>query len=49
VLLFGGGVRAPVGEHVSTFADVRFMLQVDNTETGVFLFVPVRGGVAWRF
>jgi hypothetical protein len=35
--------------HLSTFADMRFILQVDNSETGVFLFVPVRGGLAWRF
>ena len=49
VLFVGGGVRVPITEHLSTFADMRFILQVDNSETGVFLFVPVRGGLAWRF
>jgi hypothetical protein len=50
MLLFtGGGVRVPVTRHLSAFADVRFVLQVDSSEAGVFLFQPVRGGLAWRF
>lgn len=49
-LLFGGaGVRVPLTGRLSAFADMRFVLQVDRSESGVFLFLPVRGGVAWRF
>jgi hypothetical protein len=49
LLFAGGGVRLTLTERLSAFADMRFMLQVDRTETGVFLFLPVRGGVAWTF
>jgi hypothetical protein len=49
LLIAGGGVRVPVTGHLSAFADMRFVLQVDRSEAGVFLFLPVRIGVAWRF
>jgi hypothetical protein len=45
----GGGIHVPVVDRLSLFTDVRFTLQVERTESGVFLFVPVRGGLAWRF
>jgi hypothetical protein len=49
VLFAGGGVRVPVTGHLSAFADMRCVLQLDTSETGVFGFLPVRGGLAWRF
>jgi hypothetical protein len=49
LLFAGGGVRVPVAGHLSAFVDTRFVLQVDSSESGVFLFLPVRAGVAWRF
>ena len=49
LLIGGGGVRVPVTGHLSAFVDMRFVLQLENTETGVYLFLPVRGGLAWRF
>jgi hypothetical protein len=47
LLFAGGGVRVPVTEQLSAFADMRFVIQGERGEAGVFL--PVRGGVAWRF
>jgi hypothetical protein len=49
LLVGGGGVRLPLTGHLSAFADLRFVLQLDRSEAGVFLFLPLRGGVAWRF
>ncbi len=49
LLFFGGGVRVPVTGHLRVFAGVRFTLQLEERGAGVFLFVPVRGGLAWRF
>jgi hypothetical protein len=49
LLFFGGGIRVPATRHLSVFADVRFTLQLERESAGVFLFVPVRGGLAWRF
>jgi hypothetical protein len=49
LLFFGGGVRMPATEHLSVFADTRFVLQLERQGAGVFLFVPVRGGLVWRF
>ena len=49
LLFFGGGVRVPATRHLSVFADTRFTLQVEREGDGVFLFVPVRAGLAWRF
>jgi hypothetical protein len=49
MLFVGGGARVAVTRHLSAFADVRCLLQVENSEAGVFLFLPVRGGLAWRF
>jgi hypothetical protein len=49
LLFFGGGLRVPATTQLNFFADVRFTLQVEQEVGGVFLFVPLRGGVAWRF
>jgi hypothetical protein len=44
---FGGSVR--VTEHLSAFADVRFLFQSRPGEPDAGGFGPVRGGLAWRF
>ena len=49
MMFAGGGVRLAVTKHVSAFMDMRFVLQVDRSDTGVFLFLPFRAGLAWRF
>lgn len=49
LLFTGGGARVALTGHLSAFADVRCVLQLENSESGVFLFLPVRGGLAWRF
>ena len=49
LLFVGGGIRVPVTDHLSVFADTRFTLQAEHENDGVFLFVPVRAGLAWRF
>jgi hypothetical protein len=49
LLFFGGGIRVPATSNLSVFADARFTLQLERESAGVFLFVPVRGGLAWRF
>jgi hypothetical protein len=49
LVFFGGGVRVPATEYLSVVADLRWVLQVERQGAGVFLFVPVRGGLAWRF
>lgn len=49
LVFVGGGVRLPVTGHLSAYADVRCVLQLDTSEAGVFGFLPVRGGLAWRF
>ena len=49
LLFFGGGVRVRATDHLRAFADVRFVFQAEGQGTGVFLLVPVRGGLAWRF
>ena len=43
----GGGVRIPVSDHLSVFADVRFVIQIELDSA--ILLTPVRGGLAWRF
>ena len=49
-LIAGAGVRVPVTGHLSVIADLRFvMMGEDSDDGGVFLFGPVRGGLAWRF
>jgi len=48
-LFGGGGVRVAIAGHLSTFVDMRFLLQVENTEGDVLLLLPVRVGLAWRF
>lgn len=49
LLFFGGGIRVPATNHLSVFADVRATLQVERENDGLFLFVPVRAGVGWKF
>lgn len=49
LLFVGGGIRVPATAHLSVFADTRFTLQVEHEHDGLFLFVPVRAGLAWRF
>jgi hypothetical protein len=49
MLFAGGGARLALTKHLSAFADMRFVLQVDRSEAGVFLFLPFRAGLAWRF
>jgi hypothetical protein len=51
VLAFtGGGLRVAVSGGLSVIADMRFVLQLEDSEDGgVYLFGPVRGGLAWRF
>ena len=44
---FGASVR--VTEHLSAFADLRFMFQSRSGEPDAGGFGPVRGGLAWRF
>ena len=47
LLFAGGGIRIPVTERLSAFADLRAGIQGERDT--IFLLVPVRGGVAWRF
>jgi hypothetical protein len=47
LLFFGGGVRVPLTARLSAVADVRFGFQGERDT--IFLLVPVRGGIAWRF
>jgi hypothetical protein len=47
LLFFGGGVRVPVTERLSVFADMRFGIRGERDT--IALVRPVRGGVAWRF
>ena len=43
----GGGIHVPVGDRLSLFGDVRWML---GGEAGELLaMMPVRAGLAWRF
>lgn len=48
-LFTGGGVHVPVSARLSLFGDVRAMLHLEDSEAGVYLFVPIRAGIAWRF
>jgi hypothetical protein len=45
----GFGVRVHVTEHLSAFADIRFLFQSRRGEPDAGGFGPVRGGLAWRF
>jgi hypothetical protein len=45
----GVGVRVLVTDHLSAFADFRAMFQSRRGEPDAGGFVPVRGGLAWRF
>ena len=45
----GFGIRVLVTEHLSAFADVRFLFQSRHGEPDDGGFAPVRGGLAWRF
>jgi hypothetical protein len=45
----GFGVRLRLTDHLSTFADLRFMFQSRRGEPDAGGFGPVRGGLAWQF
>ena len=45
----GFGGRVDVTEHLSAFADLRFMFQSRAGEPDAGMFGPIRGGLAWRF
>jgi hypothetical protein len=45
----GFGTRVRLTDHLSTFADVRFMFQSRAGEPDAGAFGPIRGGLAWRF
>lgn len=46
----GGGVRVPVVSRLSVVADLRFVLLLEDSEDGgIYLFGPIRAGLAWRF
>jgi hypothetical protein len=45
----GFGARVDVTEHLSAFADLRFLFQSRDGEPDAGGFGPVRGGLAWRF
>jgi len=49
LLFVGGGIRVPATRRLSVFADGRFTLQLEREGAGVFLFVPIRIGLNWRF
>lgn len=50
MLQFAGfGARVLLTEHLSAFADIRFMFQSRRGEPDAGGFGPVRGGLAWRF
>jgi hypothetical protein len=44
----GFGVRVLLTEHLSAFADIRFMFQSRRGEPDAGGFGPMRGGLAWR-
>jgi hypothetical protein len=49
-LIAGAGVRIPVRGRLSVIADLRFVMMGEYSDDGgVFVFGPVRGGLAWRF
>jgi hypothetical protein len=45
----GFGARVRVTEHLSAFADIRFLFQSRRGEPDAGGFAPVRAGLAWRF
>jgi hypothetical protein len=45
----GVGVRVRMTEHLSAFADIRFMFQSRRGEPDAGGFGPIRGGLAWQF
>jgi hypothetical protein len=45
----GFGASVLVTDHLSAFADIRFMFQSRSGEPDAGGFGPVRGGLAWRF
>jgi hypothetical protein len=50
MLVFPGfGVRVLLTEHLSAFADARFMFQSREGEPDAGGFGPIRAGLAWRF
>jgi hypothetical protein len=47
--IVGFGARLRVTEHLSAFADLRFMFQSRRGEPDAGGFGPLRSGLAWRF
>jgi len=47
-MFFGGGIHAPLTDHVSAFADVRITIGVEGID-GIVAVVPLRAGLAFRF
>jgi len=47
VVFSGGGIQAPITEHLSVFGDMRFMIHIERDSP--YLFLPIRGGLVWRF
>jgi hypothetical protein len=45
----GFGARVRVTEHLSAFADMRFLFQSRRGEPDAGGFAPVRAGLVWRF
>jgi hypothetical protein len=45
----GFGARVRMTDHLSAFADIRFMFQSRSGEPDAGGFGPIRGGLAWQF
>ena len=45
----GGGVRIPLGEHVTLFGDIRWMLAAGTESDELTGVVPLRAGLAFTF
>lgn len=45
----GGGLRVPVGERLSFFADLRLALVVGTESDDLYALTPLRAGLSWRF
>jgi hypothetical protein len=46
-LVLGGGVHAPLGDHLGLFADWRLFFGGEAEE--IFGIAPLRVGLGWRF
>jgi Outer membrane protein beta-barrel domain len=47
-MMVGGGVHAPVGEHLAIFGDYRMIVGAEGND-GMVGVAPLRLGAAWRF